>query len=84
MGIRQNEYYKRWFECIILRNAILDREEAIHLAEFYWKMVDASNIEDKKNNNNSEPILEKIIITFMAYFRLSGYEKEWDEVSDKY
>jgi len=71
-------------ESIIRRDEILNKEEAIHLAEFYWKMVDASNEEDKKTGYNSEYILEKIIITFMAYFRSSGYEDEWEEVSDKY
>ena len=47
-------------------------------------MVDASNEEDNKNGGNSEYILEKIIITFMAYFRSSGYENEWEEIADKY
>lgn len=71
-------------ESIINRDEVINKEEAIHLAEFYWKMVDASNDEDKKTGDNSENILEKIIITFMAYFRSSGYESEWDEISDKY
>lgn len=69
---------------IIERDAILNEKEAVHLAEFYWKMVDASNDEDKKTGDNSGYILEKIIITFMAYFRSSGYENVWEEVSDKY
>ena len=69
---------------IIERDEILNKDEAIHLAEFYWKMVDASNEQDKKAGDNSEYILEKIIITFMAYFRSSGYENEWEEISDKY
>lgn len=71
-------------ESIIERDAILNEKEAVHLAEFYWKMINASNDEDKKIGGNSEYILEKIIITFMAYFRSSGYENEWEEVSDKY
>lgn len=68
---------------IINQDAIQNREEAIHLAEFFWTMVDASNEEDKKSGSNSEYILEKIIITFMAYFRSAGYEDEWEEVADK-
>ena len=71
-------------ESIINRDKLLNKQEAVHLAEFYWKMVDASNDEDKKTSDNSEYILEKIIITFMAYFRSSGYENEWEEISDKY
>ena len=70
-------------EEIIKRDQLRDKEEAIHLAQFYWDMVHASNEEDKKTGNNSEFILEKIIITFMAYFRSSGYENEWNDITDK-
>lgn len=70
-------------EEIINRNELLSKEEATHLANFYWKMVDASNEEDRVSGDNSENILEKIIITFMAYFRSSGYEEEWEEITDK-
>ncbi|CUS42475.1 MULTISPECIES: hypothetical protein [Thalassolituus] len=70
-------------ETIILRDSIESKEEAVHLAQFFWQMVDRSNIEDKESGENSEYILEKIIITFMAYFNSSGYENEWDEVTDK-
>ncbi len=40
--------------------------------------------EEKETDDNSEYILEKIIITFMAYFRSSGYDNEWEEISDKF
>jgi hypothetical protein len=68
---------------IIERDAVSNKEEAVRLANFYWEMVGASNEEDEKTGDNSEYILEKIIITLMAYFRSSGYENEWEEVSDK-
>ena len=68
---------------IIENNSITNADEAIHLAQFFWRMVDQSNIEDKKSGNNSEYILEKIIITLMAYFRSNGYEAEWEQVSDE-
>ena len=68
---------------IIENNSITNTDEAIHLAQFFWRMVDQSNIEDKKSGNNSEYILEKIIITLMAYFRSNGYEAEWEQVSDE-
>lgn len=70
-------------EEIINREEIRNKDEAIHLAEFYWKMVDLSNEEDAKTGDNSENILEKIIITLMAFFRSSGYEQEWNEICDK-
>jgi len=68
---------------IINRDELRNKDEATHLANFYWKMVEVSNEEDKKTGDNSENILEKIIITFMAYFSSSGYEHEWDEITDK-
>ncbi len=71
-------------EEIIRRDSLQNKVEAIHLAKFFWHMVELSNKEDKKNNDNSEYILEKIIITFMAYFRSSGYETEWELISDEH
>ena len=61
-------------EKIISRDKLQSKEEAVHLAKFFWNMVNASNKEDEKSGSNSEYLLEKIIITFMAYFRSSGYE----------
>lgn len=69
---------------IIGRDLLQSKEEAEHLANFFWKMVDASNAEDKKTGESSEYILEKIIITFMAYFRSSGYEEVWERISDEH
>ena len=68
---------------IIERDALQSKEEAVHLAKFFWEMVNASNEEDKKTSEGSEYILEKIIITLMAFFRSSGYEDEWEKISDQ-
>lgn len=70
-------------EQIVTRDSVRNKHEAVHLAEFFWRMVDRSNEEDRKNGDNSEYILEKIIITFMAYFGSSGYDSEWEAVLDK-
>ena len=67
---------------IIQGGELTSRDEAIHFAEFFWRMVKQSNIEDEKKGENSEYILEKIIISLMAYFRSAGFEDEWEEVSD--
>ncbi len=67
---------------IIEADQLSNEYQAEHLASFFWKMVDASNEEDKRSGESSEYILEKIIITFMAYFRSSGYEEIWENVSD--
>ena len=71
-------------EEIIARDQLNDRDEALHLAHFFWKMVKASNAEDERTGSKSDFILEKIILTLMAYFRSAGYESDWDEVSDQY
>ena len=63
---------------IIKSDCLKNKAQAEHLANFFWSMVDLSNKEDNKSGKSSEYILEKIIITFMAYFRSSGYEEVWD------
>lgn len=68
---------------IIKRDAISSKDEAIHFAEFFWAAVDLSNDEDKKNGSSSEYILEKIIITLMAYFNSAGFNDEWELVVDR-
>lgn len=68
---------------IIRRDAINSKAEAIHFAEFFWNAVDLSNSEDEKNGSSSEYILEKIIITLMAYFNSAGFNDEWELVVDR-
>lgn len=68
---------------ILQRGFVKDKQEAIHFAEFFWRVVAESAEQDKANNDNSEYILEKIIVTLMAYFRSAGYEEEWELVCDR-
>ncbi|WP_226647724.1 hypothetical protein [Microbulbifer variabilis] len=68
---------------IINSGSLVNKEEAIRFAEFFWRTVSESNKQDEKKGESSEYILEKIIITLMAYFRSAGYEDEWEEVTDK-
>ena len=68
---------------IIKRDSINGRNEAIHFAEFFWNAVDLSNKEDEKTGSNSEYILEKIIMTLMAYFNSAGFNDEWEVIVDK-
>lgn len=68
---------------IIERDDIRDKEEAEHMAQFFWQMAHASNDEDKKTGQSSDYILEKIIITLMGYYRSAGYEEVWERVSDE-
>jgi hypothetical protein len=68
---------------IIGRNEINSAEEALHVADFFWKMVEKSNEFQYKNDAvECEFLLEKIINTLMAYFRKAGYESEWEAFSD--
>lgn len=78
-ALLQDDTAKRIVEDGVIRNS----EEAIHLANFFWEMVDTSNDQDQQTGNSSEYILEKTIITLMAYFRASGYEAEWEKVVDE-
>lgn len=68
---------------ILQRGFVKDKQEAIHFAEFLWRLVAESANQDKANNENSEYILEKIIVTLMAHFRSAGYEEEWEMVCDR-
>lgn len=62
--------------------------EAISLSEFFWNMVDLS-IEDEKSGielpweEGAEFWNEKIMNSISGYLERAGYEKEWDEVSDR-
>lgn len=68
---------------IIARSEINNKQEALHLAEFFWKMVEKSNELQYKNDSvECEFLLEKIINTLMAYFRNAGYESEWEAFAD--
>jgi hypothetical protein len=68
---------------ILRRGFVKDKLEATHFAEFFWRVVAESANQDRVNNENSEYILEKIIVTLMTCFRSSGYEEEWEMVSDR-
>mgnify|MGYP003650154911 CR=1 FL=1 len=68
---------------VVSNDKISSKEEALEFANFFWEMVAKSNEVDKSSSTNSEYILEKIIITLMAYYRSSGYEEEWEVVADQ-
>ncbi len=68
---------------IIEKDEISSKKEALHVAEFFWKMVEKSNeIQYKNDSVHCEFLLEKVINTFMAYFRSAGYEPEWEVFAD--
>ena len=68
---------------IIEQNEITNKQEALHIAEFFWGMVEKSNEFQYQNNaTKCEFLLEKAINTLMAYFRRAGYEAEWEAFAD--
>lgn len=70
---------------ILERGEVRDSNEATHLSEFFWKMVDAS-IEDEKAGvelpwtEGAEFWNEKIMNSLAGYLERVGYEKEWGEL----
>lgn len=68
---------------IIEHGEITNKEDALHVAEFFWKMVEKSNeVQYKNSPDECDFLLEKVINTLMAYFRNSGYEDEWEKFAD--
>jgi hypothetical protein len=54
-----------------------DKPKAIHFAEFFWRVVAESANQNELNNENSEYVQEKTIVTLLAYFRFTVYEEVW-------
>ncbi len=75
-------------EKILSSGEVKNNDEALRLSSFFWKMVDAS-IEDEENKTKlpwvegAEFWNEKLMYSLSGYLERSGYESEWDEVSDK-
>ena len=73
---------------ILTRGEVNNSDEATCLSEFFWKMVDLS-IDDETSGKElpwvagTEFWNEKIMNSFSGYLERVGYEKEWDDVSDK-
>lgn len=68
---------------IIEQDSLTSQEEAEYFARFFWQTAHASNDEDKRTGESSDYILEKIIISLMAYYRSSGFESVWERVADE-
>lgn len=69
------------------RLSVNSSEEATHLSNFFWDMVDAA-IQDEKGglqtawDHSSEFLSEKIMYAVSGYLESTGYEEEWEKVSD--
>ena len=73
---------------IIEKSAVTNKSEALHLAEFFWRMVDACVDDmDKKQvvcgELNLEPWNEFTMNSFRSYLRSAGYADEWEQATDQ-
>ncbi|KEQ17201.1 hypothetical protein [Endozoicomonas numazuensis] len=87
------EYYAKKMEDkrtaeILKRGSVSNTDEARHLSLFFWKMVDASIDDEKKDiqfpwEEGAEFWNEKLMNSFSGYLENSGYENEWEEIVDQ-
>lgn len=70
---------------IIKKGKVESREEAIHLAQFFWKMVNRSAEGGLRLpcEGSSQYWTEKLYNSIGGYLEQAGYEKEWNEELDK-
>ncbi len=70
---------------IIERGSVLSKQEAIHLSQFFWKMIDKSAQGDIQLpcDGGSEFWTEKLYNSIGGYLEKAGYGSEWDEEIDK-
>ncbi|MFP6843645.1 MAG: hypothetical protein VB958_00380 [Thalassolituus sp.] len=70
-------------ECGTVKNS----DEALHLAQFYWRAVDELiKLSDSKieicNESNLQEWSEHLFNTFRSYLKRSGYSAEWAQASE--
>lgn len=80
-------YAKKLNEAAILeilrRGEALSVEGAVHLSQFFWRMVEAA-IDDEKNGvslpwaEGAEFWNEKLMTSLSGYLERAGYEAQWD------
>ncbi len=73
---------------IIDRGSVENAEEAKCLSQFFWRMVDASIIEENKGTEfpwveSCEFWNEKLMNSIAGYLEQSGYEQQWEDEVDK-
>lgn len=73
---------------IIALDEVSNAEDALHLAKFFWTMVDLSVEDIEKGvsvcgHKDLEAWNEYIMDSLRAYLRSSGYANEWDRASDQ-
>lgn len=75
-------------EILSAKRNVADREEAIVLAKFYWKMLDAS-VQDEVNHVEVlgevglQFWMERLLNIVGGYLAKIGYEDEWNNICDQ-
>jgi hypothetical protein len=72
---------------ILTKGSVNDREEAVYLSQFFWRMVDQSIKDDSDLDSpwkgSSEYWTEKLYNSFGGYLESAGYSQVWDAEIDK-
>ncbi len=73
---------------ILERGDVRSSTEAVSLCTFFWKMVDSSIEDEKKEvrlpwSEGAEFWNEKLMYSFSGYLEKSGYEAEWEKLVDE-
>ncbi|MGN0920197.1 MAG: hypothetical protein ACI4NJ_00570 [Cellvibrio sp.] len=72
---------------ILARKQVDNADEATYLSEFFWRMVDAS-IVDESNGlqlpwpEGAEFWNEKLMNSISGYLEQAGYQEQWEAVVD--
>ncbi|PUA27286.1 MAG: hypothetical protein B0W54_11835 [Cellvibrio sp. 79] len=70
---------------ILQRNFVESRDEAIHLSQFFWRMIERSveNNIQLPCEGSAEYWTEKLYNSIGGYLEKAGYAAEWNEEIDK-
>lgn len=70
---------------IIERGSVQSKDEAVHLAQFFWKIVNRSAEGGLQLpcEGSSQYWTEKLYNSLGGYLENAGYEQEWNDELDK-
>lgn len=70
---------------ILARGFVISRDEAIHLCQFFWRMIERTveNNIQLPCEGSSEYWTEKLYNSIGGYLEKAGYAAEWNEEIDK-
>lgn len=72
-------------KAILEKGSVASRDEAIHLSQFFWRMIEksaASNVQ-LQGEGSAKYWTEKLYNSIGGYLEKAGYAAEWNEEIDK-